>query len=139
MNASFEEKSAWVTLAGLILAFVIYCWYAAGMLMAGTMEARAYLPLFLICGMVLVVFLVAGHVMAAVLETPEGSDERDQLIKWRADRGASWVLGPVVLLAALALSLPMEGAWVANGLLSGLFISEILRSALKAFFYRRGF
>lgn len=138
MNASFEEKSAWITLFGLVLVFGLYSVVAGRMLAAGVTPTLAFVPLFALSVMLLVVILVAGHVAVAIASRPDGRDERDQLISWRAEHNSSWVLGAAVLAAAFGLAVEIDRAWIANGLLMTLFLSEILSQALRLYYYRRG-
>ena len=139
MTASFEEKSAWITLLGLFLAFGVYFAIASRMLSAGVKETAAFLPLFALTVVLLLTVLVVSHVVVAIASRPDGRDERDRLISWRAEHSSSWVLGFGVLAAMFALAMPVERAWIANGLLGVLFLSEVLCYALRLYYYRRGF
>ena len=138
MSASFEEKSAWVTLLGLLAAYAVYFAIAARMMSAGVTEVLAYAPLFAVSVMVLVAFLVAGHVAVAVVGGRQESDERDRLIAWRAEHGSSWILGAGVVGAIFALAAPIPKIWVAHSLLATLFLAEIANRALQIYYYRRG-
>lgn len=137
-DASFEEKSAWITLGGLLLTFGLYVALAARMLSAGVHVVVAYVPLFIGITILLVAVLVAGHVIAAVLRRPEPRDERDRLIAWRAEYGSSWLLGVGVLVAIFALATPVGRVWIAHGLLAALVLAEVLKQSLRLVFYRRG-
>jgi hypothetical protein len=138
MNASFEEKSVWITLAGLVAIFGFYFVTAGRMLSAGVREMPAFIALFAVATALLVILLVAAHIVAAVASRPEGRDERDRLISWRAEHNSSWVLGAGVVLAIFALATPVERVWVAHGLLVALFLSEVLGRVLQLYYYRRG-
>ncbi|MFG0256753.1 MAG: hypothetical protein ACF8GE_02510 [Phycisphaerales bacterium JB043] len=138
MDASFEEKSVWITLLGLLIGFGIYFVLAGRMLSDGVMSVPSYIPLFVGATVVLVLVLIGGHVMAALARKPEDADERDRLIAWRAENNSSWILGVGVLLAIGALAAQVEAAWVANGLLAFLFLSEVVKLVLQISYYRRG-
>lgn len=138
MGASFEEKSVWITLLSLLAAFGCYFFCAGAMLAAGVHETIAYLPVFGVFTALLVVLIVGGHLAAAIASRPEGRDERDRLIEWRAENNSSWVLGLGVLGAVFALASPLPTAWVANGLLATLFLSEVVCRSLRIYYYRRG-
>ena len=99
MDASFEEKSSWITLIGLLVVFGVYLAVAARMLSAGVTDAVPYLPVFALAVALLVVVLAAGHVAVAIASRPDGRDERDRLISWRAEHGSSWLLGAGVVAA----------------------------------------
>ncbi len=138
-GASFEEKSAWITLVCLLVLFTGYFAVAAQMLAAGVTESAVpYVPVFTLVVILLVVVLSVGHTIAAVTNRPEGRDERDRIIAWKAENHSSWLLGVGVLAAAFALATPIGPAWIANGLLMALFLAELLKHSLQPFYYRRG-
>ncbi len=138
MNTSFEEKSAWITAIGLVVVFGIYCAVAGQMLVGGVTEALPFVPVFTLAVVLLVALLVGGHVAVAIASRPDGRDERDRLITWRAEHDSSWLLGAGVIAAVFCLVLPIERGWIANGLLAALFLSEIVNYALRLYYYRRG-
>lgn len=139
MDAPYEEKSAWVTFLSLTVVFGIYFFVAAQMLTAGLTDVVApFVPLFIGVVVLLVVVLVVGHIVAALMGRPEARDERDQMIERRADSSSGWILGAGVLIAAFCLALPIGRAWIANGLLMALVLSEVVNYGLRLFFYRRG-
>jgi ABC-type spermidine/putrescine transport system permease subunit II len=57
---------------------------------------------------------------------------------WRAESNSSWVLGAGAFTSIVALALPVERVWIANGLLLALFLSEVLKHVLQLAYYRRG-
>ena len=138
MNASFEEKSVWITLAGLLIVFGLYFFIAGRMLLAGVNPVVPYVPLLAIATVLLVLLLAVGHAAVAIAKRPEGRDERDRLIGWRAENSSSWVLGVGVIGAIFGLATPVGPAWIANGLLMSLFLSEVLKHVLQLYYYRRG-
>jgi hypothetical protein len=138
MNASFEEKSVWITLLGMVAVFGGYFTIAARMLAAGVREMPAFVALFAVATALLVIVLVAAHVAVAIASRPEGRDERDRLISWRAEHNSSWVLGVGVVSAIFALATPLDRVWVAHGLLVSLFLAEVASHVLQLYYYRRG-
>jgi hypothetical protein len=139
VNTSFEEKSAWIVLLSLVGVFSLYFLVAARMLTAGVTDVVApFVPLFVVVVVLLVVVLTIGHAIAAIASRPDGRDERDQAIERRAEASTSWILGVGVLAAAFGLALPVGRAWIANGLLMTLVVSEVVNYGLRLYFYRRG-
>jgi hypothetical protein len=138
MNASFEEKSVWIQLVGLVVALGLYFVIAGLMLAAGVTHIMPYVPLFAVAVVVLVIVMTAGHALAALLRRPEPRDERDRLIEWRAESSAGWVLGVGVIGAICCLIISIAPVYVAHLLLLSLFISEVLKLSLQIVFYRRG-
>lgn len=138
MLPSFEERSVWVQLVGLVLAF------AASSIVSGIMLARGvdtlvpFIPVFAVSVLLLIVLLAVGHVIAAVIAKPEPRDERDRLIGWRAESNSSWLLGVGVFGALVAITLQASTIWVVHALIASLYASEILKLSLQATYYRRG-
>ncbi len=138
MLPSFEERSVWVQLVGLGLVLGGYFASAGPMLASGIMEMAPYIAVFTVCLVLLIVVQIIGHIVAAIFGGTEDADERDRLIGWKAEARSSGVLGAGVFMAITALAFGVEAAWVANGLLLALFISEMLRLVLQVVSYRRG-
>lgn len=135
---SFEEKSVWVQLGALGAALGAY-FVVAGVLMARGVESlAAYVPLFGGAVIALVVLLVAGHALAAIMARPEGRDERDRLIGWRAESIAGSVLAAGVLASITVMIFGASPVWTAHALLLSLFASETVGLALRLVSYRRG-
>lgn len=139
MNASFEEKSTWLTLAGLVGVFAVYFTLAGRMLAAGVTAVAPYVPLLAVTIVLLVVLVVVGHVAVAIVHRRHETDERDRLIEWRSESRSGWILATGAVTAIFALALPIAPAWIANGLLLALFLSEAVKQVLKLVDYRRGF
>ena len=138
MNASFEEKSAWITLFSLVAVCGFYFIAAARMLSAGVTTVIPFVPLFALAVLLLVTVLVAGFVVAVIASRPDGRDERDRLISWRAEYHSSWVLVVGMVAAIFGLATPLQPAWIANGLLLAVFLSEVLNRLLRLYYYRQG-
>lgn len=138
MNASFEEKSVWITLVSLLLVFAGYFYVAALMLRGGVTSVLPFVPVMAVVVALLVILLIVGHILAAVASRPEGRDERDRLIEWRAESNSSWVLGVGVLAAIFGLATPVGPAWIANGLLMCMLLSEVWKHMLQLYYYRQG-
>ena len=105
MAASFEEKSVWIQLVGMVLALGAYFAVAGRMLAAGVTALPAYAALFMVATGLMVVLLVTGLVIAALAGRgrPEGRDERDRLIGWRAESNSGWLLAVCVLAAVTGM------------------------------------
>jgi hypothetical protein len=142
MSMSFQEKSLWVSLAGLLLAFGGY-FYSAYVTVLPTPAAKDVLPqqagLFIAATVVLVVLLVAGHVVIALLDRRTGTDERDRSIELRGGRYGSYVLATGVFFA-LCTSLMTEGnAVMAHVLLGSWVLAQGVEIISQLVMYRRGY
>jgi hypothetical protein len=138
MGTSFEEKSVWIQLTATVLGLGAYFVVAGRMIAAGVTVLPAYAALFMVATVLLVILLVAGHIVAAIASRPEGRDERDRLIEWRAESNSAWLLGAGVLAAVTGMIFSIENVWIAHALLLSLFLSEVLGFILRLVYYRRG-
>jgi hypothetical protein len=138
MQASFEEKSVWVQLVGVVLAMGFYFLIAGRMLLSGVTELPAYAGLLLAATIWLVITQIVGHIIVALASRNDPPDERDRLIAWRAEHGSSWLVATGVFAALTCMVLGFENVWTANILLLSLALSELLGFALRISYYRRG-
>ena len=138
MEAPFEEKSVWVQLGSLVVVLLGYGAVAGRMMAAGVNHLVPFVPVFAVAVVLLVVLLVIGHVVAAVVRRPEGRDERDRLIEWKAESRAGWVLGGGVLIGLVGLVCAVSTVWVAHFLLLSLFLAEIGKLMMQLIYYRKG-
>jgi len=138
MGTSFEEKSIWIQLAAMVLGLGTYFVLAGKMLASGVREVPAFATLFIVASVFMVVLLAAGHIVAAIASKPEGRDERDRLISWRAEHNSSWVVAAGVCGAVTCMAFGIANVWTANLLLLCLALSEVLGYVLRLVYYRRG-
>lgn len=138
MNASFEEKSVWIQLVSTVAVLGSYFVIAALMLSKGVTVLIAFVPLFIVAVVLLVIVLVAGHIVVAVASKPEGRDERDRLIGWRAESNSAWILAVGVFAAITALIASVEGVYVAHLLMLSMLLSEVAKYVFQLVYYRRG-
>ncbi len=138
MSASFEEKSVWIQLVGTVVGLGAYFVIAGMMLANGVREMPAFAAVFGVSTVFLVILMVVGHIAAAVLSSPEGRDERDRLIEWRAEAHSAWIVVVGVFAALTGMVFDVSNVWSANVLLASLFISQVLSSVLRLVSYRRG-
>lgn len=137
MNASFEEKSAWIQLVALVAVLGMYASAAGEMMAAGITTVRAFVPLLAGAITTLVVALVVGHIVAACTGA-EDADERDRLIECRAESRSSWILASGAFGALVGLAASIDDIWIAHLLVGALFASEIAKLAFQVLYYRRG-
>ncbi len=143
MGPSFQEKSVWIQLLGTVVCLGAYFVIAGRMLREGVTALPAYVALFTTAVVLMVVILIVGHILAAIgsrreLEAGMEDDERDRLIRWRAESNSEWLLAMGVLAAVTFLVLEVPPVWIAHTLLLSLFGSTILGYGLRLAYYRRG-
>ncbi len=138
---SFQEKSAWLMLG--VVTFV-YGWYfidVLGQTNDTPVSEIAYRGEMLGAVIVLVVLAVIGHIVAAVTNPSEAekTDERDREIHRFGEYVGGFALGTGAL-AALGLAMfEVEYFWIANVILAGMVLSEIVSNVVQVAVYRRGF
>ncbi len=108
------------------------------MLSNGVRAMPAFAALFLVATGFMTILLIVGHALAAIARKPEGRDERDRLISWRAEHNSSWVIAVGVCAAVICMVFAIDNVWTANLLLLSLGLSEVLGFVLQLVCYRRG-
>lgn len=140
MSMTFQEKSLWITLAGLLVTFGGY-FYSAYVTMLHMPAAKDVMPhhggLFMAATVMLVVILIAGHIVIALLDRRTEPDERDKSIELRAGQYGGFVLATGVFLA-LCTALVTEGnAVMAHVLLGFWVLAQSVEIAFQLVLYRR--
>ena len=138
VGASFEERSVWIQLFSMALVLGGYFWVAWKMLSQGITALPAYAPVFAAAVILMVIVLVVGHVVVAIASRPDGRDERDRLIEWRAESYSGWLVATGVLLGITGMVVSVPNVFTAHLLLLSLFLSEVLKLVLQLVYYRRG-
>lgn len=137
-GTSFEERSVWIQLIALSLTLGAYFFVAWQMWSHGVNILPPYAAVFTVAVVLLVVVLVAGYLISALASRPDGRDERDRLIEWRAESHSGWLLAVGVLGGITAMLFSVSNVLTAHLLLGSLFLSEILKLVLQLASYRRG-
>jgi hypothetical protein len=141
---SFREKSAWISLASLVIVFGIYFWNVARVL-AGHSPLAPIVPLFFSLIAALIVAEVVLHLAIAIQSPKEArtpKDEREWSIELKATRVAFFVLmaGALVSIWTLHLRLsdPSEHPWLmAHCVLFSLVLAGLVKFAMQVVLYRR--
>lgn len=141
MFMSFQEKSLWVSLIGVVLAFGGYFRSVYLMLGQGAMP-RDLMPqhsaLFLSATVLLVTVLVVGHIVVAIFDPKGEADERDRLIELKGERWGSYVLGTGVFLSLCTAVWTEGNAAMAHVLLGSWALSQAVEIAAQLVMHRRG-
>lgn len=141
MSMTFQEKSLWLTLVALAVAFG-GVFQSVWSTLLPTPVARDLLPreagLFAGATVVMVVILVVGHVVIAIVDRRTETDERDRWIELRGERIGSFVLAVGVFLT-LCTALATEGnAVMAHVLLGSWVLAQAVETVAQLVLYRRG-
>ena len=140
MSMTFQEKSQWVTLLGLLVAFGGY-FQSAWQTLLPTPIAPDILPdqasLFLAATCLLVVILVAGHIAIVILDSRTDADERDRLIELKGERYGSFVLAFGVFVSLCTAVYTEGNAIMAHVLLGSWVLAGVVESLTQILMYRR--
>jgi hypothetical protein len=141
MSMSFHEKTLWVSLAALVIAFGGYfysVYVTAPPMMAGEDLPAEQAGLFIAATVVLVVLLVAGQLVIAILDRRTDADERDTTIERRGARYGSYVLATGAFLALCTAPITQGNAVMAHVLLGAWVLAQAVEIIAQLVIYRRG-
>lgn len=138
---SFREKIAWVSLAGIAIAFAPY--FA---LVAAYRGPAAVFPIYsgglLVAVTIMTTIIVAlGSIGAALTNVKDANapaDERDRDIARRASAAGYRVLMPLLFFALASVFLGLGTAALANAVLGAIVVAEVVRCATEVILYRKG-
>ncbi len=136
----YREKSAWVLVSTIVVA---YGWYLAtviGQLEGGSITGIAYQRSAIAAGIAVVVLLAVSHVVLAALgqADPNGVDTGTAAIKrYARSTGGVVITAGAVLGMALAM-VEADYFWIANVILAGLVAAEMVSAGAEIVRYRRG-
>jgi hypothetical protein len=136
---SFREKSAWITLATVLLCFGVYF----GAILAGAVSPHGHDTGHLLLGCVAaLVALQCGLHAYASATAPENAraprDEREQLIQHRSHTVGYYVLTACVLGLAIPGHTGFGVIDVLNFALLGLVVAALAVSVAQIVMFRRG-
>ena len=145
MDLSFQEKSAWGLLIGIVVVSIFY-FPAAFDVVANTDHA---VPLVVSSGVWVVVIVVIETVYHVAIATPAGGavrDERDRVIDLRAERNAGFVLavslfclvGWIISLNTPQATSQLRPLSIAVYILLCITLAEIVKLASQIWYYRAG-
>lgn len=135
---AFKEKSAWLQLAGMVLA------YGAYFVALGQLKPQSALPmlaLFAAATAVRLVILGVGYLVLALRAGGDArapADERDRSIARRGAATAYYVLMAGMLLVGMVMPFYENGLTIVNAALAAIVVAEIVSYATIIASYRRG-
>lgn len=138
---TFREKSTALLLAILLIVYGNYfldLWHDMKVV---PVEQIAYQGRMTFMVIALVVLAIIGHVVISGTAPEEADqvDERDRAIERVGDQWAGYVLAGWALAAMAMAMFELPHFYIANNILAGLVFSEVLKSALMLYHYRRGY
>ena len=144
MDLSFQEKSAWGLLAGIVIVSAFY-FPAALRIVDHAGRPLALIALSVVGLVALVVIEVVYHAVIAVAGN-DASDERDALIELKAERNGGLMLGIVLFVVVghiVAQHALLDGTGpspllIAVYIIAALTFSEVAKLLSQIWHYRVG-
>ena len=138
---SFREKSAWASLLAYLAIYGFYFANVASALARGDADGGQFLGLLSKSVVLFVVVTIVLTIILAIFapkdaKTPE--DEREKLIKLRANSAAGYVLATGVVVAIGALYFDARSFLVINLLFLALVAFEVFKIAAQLALTHRG-
>lgn len=136
MDLTFEEKSLWVLFLGLL---GVYGYYFSMVLPTDAVNVMPqHKVLFAMAVAYLVASQVVGHILIAIVDPRDDTDERDRLIELKGTRVGSWVLAAGVFIT-LVVAVQTEGNFLFTHVLLGSWVlSQLVEIGSQLYLYRRG-
>ncbi|PCK06014.1 MAG: hypothetical protein COA42_17705 [Alteromonadaceae bacterium] len=136
MDLTFKEKSLFTQLIASSIAFFTY--FYTTLPQSSAFNSSALITPLIALVTAIVVINIIGHIIAAMISTPEGEDERDELILLKASKTKATLLSAGIVLSVL-FSLKLESEfWTIQILLGVLVSTDIAEKLIQLFHYRKG-
>jgi len=141
MSMTFEEKSLWVRLLGLLLAYGAYFQLASETLFANPASPDLqpqHAVLFMGTTILLVLMMLVGHLAILLFDRRTQADERDRLIALKGSQFGAFTLATGVFAALCTAVLTEGNAIMAHVLLGFWILAESAGIVFRVVLYRRG-
>lgn len=141
MSITFREKSLWLLLVSLCVAFAVY--FAFAFANASSQVEYKEVGAFIGIVVVLIVVQIIGHTLLGIASRRElaaevQSDERDELVRLKGTRLGSYVLTVGVFLS-LCVGIFVRGNFAfVHVLLAFWVLAQATEYATQLVLYRRG-
>jgi uncharacterized membrane protein YidH (DUF202 family) len=140
---SFQEKSAWIMVTAVLIVYGVYFLTVFDGFLWGYVDVATvtYRSKLAVTTITLIIIAVVAHSLAAwtTPEEADQTDERDKAINRQGEYVGGFVLGALAVMALFLALLELDHFWIANCILLGLVLSELVAGAVKLMLYRRGF
>lgn len=139
----FREKSAWVAIAGMVVAYGAYFIVVTALPRAGSDidETLRTVALFGIATVIRLLILGIGTLViraGSPADARAPSDERDRAIAGRSAALAYYVLMAGMIVVGIMMPFSAHGVAITNAALFWLVAAEIVRYGTTISAYRRG-
>jgi hypothetical protein len=136
---AYREKTAWLTLACMIVAYTIYF----ALVLSGQVGPRLLDILwpFGIIASIQAIVVIIGHIVLALRSTAEErrhADERDRSIARRGGNAGYFVLLTGLIVVGVVMPFSDPAPKIVNTALLAIVLAETVRHVLIVLSYRRG-
>jgi len=137
---SFQEKSAIIMTAALTAVYGTYFAVVIRWLANAPADDIVYQPLMVVATIPLAIFAAVSHIIIAIAnpKAADAYDERDRLIDLKGERVGGYVLAVGVFAGLVLTMFEVPYFYIANALLAGWVLAEIITGTTKVVLYRRG-
>ena len=136
MNASFKEKSVWLTFIAMVVTFGNY--FARVWFFPDLVENP--IGLFFIVMMIFIVITIFLHIGLAVGQRQESSDDRDQRVSGKAYRNSHFAFVTMLVMGIGILMFVDFGSEMTafNLMLFSVVVGELVYMGSQLVYYRIG-
>lgn len=136
----FQEKSAIVTTAILIVVYGAYFAILGLWLQSTPADEIPYQPLLIVAVIPLTILAAFSHIVLALFNPKEANqyDERDRLVTLRSERLGGYVLAVGVFAGIVLAAIEVTWFWIANALMLAWVLAEVADGVTKVALYRTG-
>lgn len=135
-NLTFQEKSLWLTLIAVLSTYILYY-----LNVLGPIEGRMLAPhvfQFMYYIVIMAVFMAASHIVLAIKEKQQPVDEREKLIRLKANSVSSYILY-VGVFVSITVALWVPGNfWFIHSINFFAVLAEVVNDVQQLIAYRKG-
>lgn len=139
MELGFREKFDWLTIVGML---ALYGYYFSRVLPPeGPDLTSGNIAIFMTVMLAMIVVFIVGAATLAISMRRESlqDDERDKLINLLCTRNSHYVVASGAIIS-MAIALITQGNfWFIQAMLATLVLGQLMESASRLYYYRRGF
>jgi len=146
---SYQEKNVIISMVSSLLILACYClyvyYYHNAEIMAQPTNFRFWGKTILVfialsIGIRIAILILFAIVNAIITreKDPGLSDERDKLIELKSMRNSHWLFSLGFIVAMVALAYGAQPYWMFIIIIASGFVSEMVDSFSKLYYYRKG-
>lgn len=137
---SFREKSAWMMVVTLVVAYGWYLTTVIGQFGGGSVAGIDYQRTAVVAAIAVVVLAAMSHIVLAAggqARSKQSHSGAAAIKRYARSTGGVVISAAAVLGMALAM-VEADYFWIANVILAGLVVAELTSAGSEILIYRRG-